>query len=113
LTFPGFWKKVKGWFDFMARRLVVAVSKAVTANEEGKKLLLGHFAKSSPDVQEAYSEMLEDMITYRTILTEHRIGEFQASQKEKVKRTAGLVGLQVPILYEDDGVSAAGRERKQ
>lgn len=85
----------------MSRRLVNSVAKAVTSNEEGKMLLLRHFSKAQPDVQEAYAEMLEDMINYRTILTEHRIGEFQSSQKEKVKRTAALVGLQVPKLYED------------
>jgi hypothetical protein len=86
----------------MSRRLVNAAVKAVQANEDGKMLLLRHFGKSSPEMQEAYAEVLEDMINYRTILSEHRIGEFQASQKDKVKRTAALVGLQVPRQYGED-----------
>jgi hypothetical protein len=81
-----------------ARRLLNAVAKAVPS-EEGKKMLLEHFAKTSSATQDAYAELLEDVMVYRTILTEHKIGEFQVSQKEKVKRTAGLVGLQVPKLY--------------
>ncbi len=70
-------------------------------------MLLEHFVKTPSATQEAYAELLEDVLVYKTILKEHRIGEFQSSQKEKVKQTAGLVGLQVPKLYRDKDDLAA------
>ena len=84
----------------MSRRLLVAVTKAIPS-DAGQKTLLSHFSRADPQVQEAYSEMLEDMLAYRAILAENRIGEFQASQREKVATTAGRVGLQVPVLFRD------------
>jgi len=82
-----------------SRRLAMALNRAVP-DVEGQKMLMKFFVQRGPDVQEGYSELLEDACNYRDILIEHRIGEFQASQKEKVAKTAGLVGLQVPKLYE-------------
>ncbi len=86
----------------MSRRLVNAVVKNVSHNESGRLVLLRFFSRCADEVQEAYAELLEDAVNYRTILTEHRIGEFQSSQKEKVKKTAALVGLQVPKLYQEE-----------
>ncbi len=93
----------------MSRRLLNAIAKGVP-REESKKMLLTHFVKTSPAVQDAYAELLEDVMVYRTILVEHKIGEFQSSQKEKVRRTAGLVGLQVPKLYGDQETVVADKE---
>lgn len=82
------------------RRLLMAVSKTVQ-DEAGRKMLVSHMAKQKPEMQERYAEMLEDVCAYRDVLIEHRIGEFQASQKEKVEKTARLVGLSPPKLYNE------------
>lgn len=80
-------------------RLIRAVTRSVV-DDAGRKFIVKHFATQPETMQNFYSEMVEDVCEYRDILIEHRIGEYQSSQKEKVARTAGLVGLQVPKLYE-------------
>lgn len=43
--------------------------------------------------------MVLDVCDYKDLLIQHKIGEFQQSQKEKVLRTSHMVGLQPPKLY--------------
>jgi hypothetical protein len=94
------------------KRVLSAVEKLVPQGT-GRTKLLTFFGTQSETLQRCYADMLESVVAYRDILIEHRIGEYQASQKEKVKNTAGLVGLQVPILFEDVPVLHDESEQKK
>lgn len=90
----------------MSRRLGVASSKAI-ADQSGREMVLRHFQKihkNAPQgvvLSEKYAEMLEAIVEYRDLLITHKIGEFKQSQKEKVAKTARLVGLEVPSANDD------------